>query len=447
MARINVPVRSTPITTHEGAKAARINAVEQLRRSVLACFLWEDSFYEDGQSIADRITSEVKEVLKLKDGADIVANLAVEARSKFKLRHAPLHLINALVAANTDEARAVVSGALYHAIQRPDEINEFLASYWSNGKRPIPNQVKKGLAAAFTKFDEYSLGRYANRDAQVKLRDALFLVHAKPQNSQQEELFRKLAENELKAPQNTWEVQLSAGKDKKEVFTNLLAENDIGALALLRNLRNATQAGVDSSVIRSAISNMRTERVLPFRFITAARYAPQFEPELENAMFKCLDGTEKLKGKTTLVVDHSGSMNCALSAKSEMTRFEAAAALAMLLREVCEEVEIIAYSGKAKVVRPRRGFALRDELNNATEWGGTNTQTALAEAARRPYDRIIVITDEQSHQTISTPAHGAKGYFVNVATYRNGIGYGAWTHLDGFSEAIISYIQAIENQD
>lgn len=447
MARTNVTLRPTPIFTHEGAKASKIDAVAQLRRSVLACLLWEDTFYESGESIADRITQEVANVLKLKNGADIVANLAVEARSKFKLRHAPLHLVNALVAANTEDSRSVVSGALYHAIQRPDEINEFLAQYWRNGKRPIPNQVKKGLAAAFTKFDEYSLGKYANREAQVKLRDALFLVHAKPKNEEQESLFRKLADNELKAPQNTWEVQLSSGRDKKEVFSTLLAENDLGALALLRNLRNASQAGVDESSIRSAIRNMRTDRVLPFRFITAARYAPQFEAELETAMFKCLDGFEKLSGKTTLVVDHSGSMNVPLSSKSELTRFESAAALAMLLREVCEEVEIIAFSNQAKVVRPRRGFALRDELNTAIGWGGTNTETALSEAASRRYDRIIVITDEQSHQNVSNPQHNAKGYFVNVASYRNGIGYGAWTHLDGFSEAIVNYIQAIENQN
>ena len=58
-------------------------------------------------------------------------------------------------------------------------------------------------------------------------------------------------------------------------------------------------------------------------------------------------------------------------------------------------------------------------------------------------DRIIVITDEQVHDTVPAPKYG-RGYVVNVASYRNGVGYGAWTHVDGWSEAIIEYIRSVE---
>ena len=37
-----------------------------------------------------------------------------------------------------------------------------------------------------------------------------------------------------------------------------------------------------------------------------------------------------------------------------------------------------------------------------------------------------------------------KGYMINVASYRNGVGYGKWTHIDGFSESIIDYIREYE---
>ena len=444
MARVNVPVNRPKIYTHEGAVAKRINAVQQLRRSVLACFLFESNFYEDGVHIFERITAEIGEVLKLKNGAQIVSDLAVEARSQFKLRHAPLLLANVLVRTDAPETRAVVADTLFKIIQRPDEINEFLAQYWADGKKPLPNQVKKGLAAAFTKFNEYSLGKYANREAAVKLRDVLFLTHAKPQNAEQAALWKKLADNELKAPLNTWEVQLSSGRDKKEVFTELLSENQLGILALLRNLRNMEQSGVDDRLVRSALKAANPEKALPFRFITAARYAPKFEPELETAMFTCLAGAQKLQGKTTLIVDNSGSMGSLLSSKSEMTRNDAASALGMLLREISDEVEIIAFGTSAKVLRPRRGFALRDEIRNADVGHSTNTQTALSLAGSKGYDRVIVITDEQSHQTISGPLPDAKGYFINVASAANGIGYGPWTHLDGFSEAVVSYILEIE---
>jgi 60 kDa SS-A/Ro ribonucleoprotein len=58
-------------------------------------------------------------------------------------------------------------------------------------------------------------------------------------------------------------------------------------------------------------------------------------------------------------------------------------------------------------------------------------------------DRIIVITDEQSHDRVLAPKYG-RSYVVNVASYRNGVGYGAWTHIDGWSEAIIEYIRSVE---
>lgn len=447
--RVNRKIVVPAILTHEGAKAVRIDAEQQLRRSVLSCMLWESEFYVDGQSIADRITSEVKAILQKKGGAKIVADLALEARSSFKLRHAPLHLIRALVQAAPGlpkyETVPVIADALAEVIQRPDELSEFLSMYWATGKKPIPNQVKKGLGRAFQKFNEYSLGKYANRDAAVKLRDVLFLTHVKPKDDAQAEVFKKLANGDLKAPENSWEVKLSSGTDKKETFTKLFSEGT-GSLATLRNLRNAIQSGVDDSVIRNAILGINIERVLPFRFITAARYASKFEPELEQTMLKCIDGHEKLKGKTVLVVDNSGSMyGASISAKSELTRADAAQALAILLREICEEVQVVVYSGKSAVIAPRRGFALRDLIQTATDHGSTDIDLALQVAAHEGYDRVVVITDEQSQTAIGGPLPGTKGYFINVASNQNGIGYNnGWNHFDGMSEAFADYILAVE---
>jgi 60 kDa SS-A/Ro ribonucleoprotein len=33
---------------------------------------------------------------------------------------------------------------------------------------------------------------------------------------------------------------------------------------------------------------------------------------------------------------------------------------------------------------------------------------------------------------------------INVASNRNGVGYGAWTHVDGWSEAVVDYIAELE---
>jgi 60 kDa SS-A/Ro ribonucleoprotein len=61
---------------------------------------------------------------------------------------------------------------------------------------------------------------------------------------------------------------------------------------------------------------------------------------------------------------------------------------------------------------------------------------------REKYDRIIVITDEQAHDRVLGPP--GRGYVINVASFKNGVGYGAWTHIDGWSEAVVEYIRELE---
>jgi hypothetical protein len=299
--------------------------------------------------------------------------------------------------------------------------------------------VKKGLASAFTRFDEYALAKY-NRAAPVKLRDVLFLCHARPLDQAQAELWKRLVEDQLTTP-DTWEVALSSGADKREVWQRLLAENKLGALALLRNLRNMAEAKVPLPLIREGLERMKTERVLPFRFIAAARYAPQWEPELEKAMLKSLEGQAKLPGRTVLLVDVSGSMDAPLSRRGEMRRNDAAYGLAVLLREIAEQVSVYSFSDRLVRVPSRSGFALRDAINASQPHGSTYLGRAL-EQLDEECDRLIVITDEQSHDAVPNPK--ARGYVINVASYKNGVGYGQWTHIDGWSEAVIEYIRAAE---
>lgn len=434
MARLNV--KQTPIHTHEGAVAKHINPELQLRRSVMACMLWEDSFYEDGESIADRIVNIIPLVKP-----DKCVEIAIEAREKMKLRHVPLLIARTM--AILDTHKSLVADTLSMIIQRPDELSEFLAIYWRDGKQTLSAQVKKGLAGAFNKFDAYQLAKY-NRDGQIKLRDVLFLCHAKPENKEQETLWKKLINNELESP-DTWEVSLSAGKDKKESWERLLKENKLGALALLRNLRNMSQSGVDEDIIFNALERMHVERVLPFRFITAATHAPQWEDKIEVALMKCLKSMDKISGKTVLLIDVSGSMDSPISGKTEVNRIDAACGLGILARELID-CRIFTFSERIVELPARHGFALRDAIQNSQSHRGTYLGEALKHIYKNvPYERIIVITDEQSHDAV--PDSKGKGYMINVAAYQNGVGYGSWTHIDGWSEAVLEYIKVSEHQD
>jgi len=440
MARLNLLNLARGLRTHEGAPARHLSNELQLRRSVLACLLWENQFYEDGVEIAGRIAELVPKV-----EAERVAALAVEAREQMKLRHAPLLLVREMARHKTH--RGLVAETLERVIQRADELCEFVAIYWKDGRVPLSGQVKKGLAAAFPKFDEYQLAKY-DRGGPIKLRDVLFLCHAKPRDDAQAGVWKKLIWGRLAVP-DTWEVALSAagagnGASKTEAWTRLVAENKLGALALLRNLRNLREAGVDEELVLSALEAMNTQRVLPFRFLAAARHAPQWEPALEAAMLKCVTSQPKLAGKTALLIDISGSMTARLSGRSEMLRTDAAYGLAVLLREIGEHVAVYSFSDNLAEVPARRGFALRDAIDTSQRHNGTYLGKSVEQLNQNErYDRLIVITDEQAHDTVPNPQ--GKGYVINVASYKNGVGYAEWTHIDGWSESVVEYVRTLES--
>jgi 60 kDa SS-A/Ro ribonucleoprotein len=184
--------------------------------------------------------------------------------------------------------------------------------------------------------------------------------------------------------------------------------------------------------------------------VTAARYAPKLEDALEAAMFRGVAGLPELSGATGLLVDVSGSMNHRLTAKGETTRMDAAAGLAILLREKAAEFSIATFSDTCVELPPRRGFALRDAIVKSQAHSGTYLKRALTQlnesAEWRNLERLIVITDEQSHGGI-LPAWTRKAYVVNVAPYKNGVSYGnGWTHIDGWNERILDYFAATESE-
>lgn len=432
--RTNVKAQLTE-RTHEGAPALSVSAAKELRRSLMACMLFEDQFYESGEDSAARIAGLIKRT----SFADS-AQAAIDAREKFKLRHAPLFVVREMLRIHKGRQ---MGDLIARVIQRPDELGELLALYWKDGKdQPLTAQLKVGLARALKKFNEYQLAKW-NKDGAVKLRDVLFLSHARPNDEAQKILFDKLAKNELATP-DTWEVQLSAGANKAETFTRLMAEKKLGALALLRNLRGMIESGVSEDAIRDALTNMNAERVLPFRFISAAKHAPRLEDAIEGAMLKCTASLEKLGGKTALLVDHSHSMDSPVSAKSEVTRFEAAAALSMILRETTERCRVFTFANRCVEIPPRKGFGMLEAIRAVRD----PVNTMLGAAVKHIYrvfpecDRIIVVTDEQSQDRPPHP-HGT-GYIVNVAGNKNGIAYGPWVSIDGWSEAILDYIREYE---
>lgn len=437
MARTNV-ARKNELKTAEGAPAhpASANPMNALRRSVMSCLLWEKEFYEDGVAIADRIMANANAV-----SLNELSQVIYEARHVAHLRHVPLLLLVVLAKRGSGHPSGGVAKVVADVIMRADEMAELMALYWKyNPGKMIPAAMRRGLAKSMTRFDEYQLAKY-DRPGSVKLRDVFRVVRPKPEGEEQKALWGRAVKGELKTP-DTWEVELSAGKDKKETFERLIKEGKLGYLALLRNLRNMEQANCDPALVESAISLRKgAARVLPFRYVAAAKAAPRFEKALDVALVSAIADLPKLPGQTLVLVDVSSSMDARLSGKSDMTCMQAAATLASIVN--CNHLRVFSFSTEVKEVPARRGMAGVDAIVNSQPHGGTMLGAALSRLNHIPHDRLIVITDEQSHDHVVAPM-AKHAYMINVASNQNGVGYGRWTHIDGFSENVIRFI--VENE-
>lgn len=438
-----------------GALAAKQSNISLLRRAILANLLWEDVAYMDGEKVAD----EIKRLIPLCDAVDVY-NLALEARLMQKLRHTPLFI--AVEMCKYPEHKLFVKDLLPRIITRADMLTDFLAIYWKEKKCPLCNQAKKGLALAFHNFNEYKLAKY-DRDAAIKLRDVLFLVHAKPRNEYEQKLFKKVADRSLDTPE-TWEVMLSRGDDKKEAWTKLITENKIGGLAMLRNIANMKKAELDKNIIKKGLANLKSSMLLPLDFLKSAKMNPEFDRDIEDAMLESYKNLPKLKGKTLFIVDVSGSMMCKVSSKSDFSRFDTACAMAMLACNQCEDFELVTTAGNdysrvcasEYIPYPKKGFDLATQINNTklnVGSGGIFTRQCLEWCRNKfkdtEFDRIIIFSDSQDcdspNKRIPKP-FGKHNYIVDVSANTKGVNYkGVWSaEVSGFSEHFLTYIAALE---
>lgn len=438
-----------------GALAAKQSNTALLRRAVLANLLWEDVAYMDGKRVAE----EIKRLIPLCPAIDVY-NIALEARTMQKLRHTPLFI--AVEMCKYPEHKMFVQDLLPQIITRADMLTDFLAIYWKDGKKPIANQAKKGLAKAFHNFNEYKFAKY-DRDAAIKLRDVMFLCRPKPNNQYETELFKKVADRTLATPE-TWEVLLSTGKDKKESWTKLITEGKIGGLAMLRNIANMRKANVDKKVINEGLERLKSSMLMPLDFLKAERMNPEFSRQIEDSMIKSYANLPKLTGRTLFIVDVSGSMNARMSAKSDFTRYDAACAMAMLAANQCEDYEIVCTAGNdysrigahEHITYPQKGFGIFNQIHDTNKrigQGGIFTRQCLewckSQFKGKEFDRIIIFSDSQDcdypDKRVPKP-FGTYNYICDVSANTKGVNYkGTWTaEISGFSEHFITFIAAME---
>ena len=353
------------VKNHEGAEAFVMTPELELYTAVVTASL-SDKFYETNDERMDRIVSLIAKVDPL-----FVAQLAVYTRTQMYLRSVPLLLLVELAKVHSGDN--LVSRAVAQTVLRADEITELLACYQSRNPSKderkklgkLSHQIQLGLQQAFNRFDEYQFAKYDRDGAEVKLRDALFLVHPKAKDEAQQAIFDKITNKSLTVPY-TWETELSAlGQQKFEndeeranafrlKWEELIDSGKMGYMALMRNLRNILESRVGTEHILKVCNTLSNPKAvanakqLPFRYLAAYREVQGITSTSTSTVLSALEeatlcSAANIEGfgadtKVLLACDVSGSMQHGISPRSKVQYYDIGLMLAMLLKIHCSQV-------------------------------------------------------------------------------------------------------------
>lgn len=445
-------VTSKPVVNFQGGDALMYGKKSRLLLLAVNTFAGEDTFYA---AKAER-DAEMKQLALLVAGKDPdwMKRFLPWLRNTANIRTSAITMAVDVAylwaKAGYPGGRQLVNSVLVRA----DEPGEAVACFMSTYGRSMPKPIKRGIADAASRlYNEFTLLKYDSDSAAVQFGDVLELTHPSPAPfTSQGHLFKYaidvrhnrhlsgfpalpmvsanknlrkawsegrtniagLNPEALKAAGMTWEDVLSAlgsKVDKKQLWEALIP--GMGYMAVLRNLRNFEQAGVNKAMIKfvqdklADPAEVAKSRQLPMRFLSAHRsvVSDTFRYALEQALQESLNNVPSLPGRTLILVDTSGSMNSNMSGKSELKRWDAAVIFGLALAQRCDDAQVVSFSSGyatsgTKVFPAVKGESL---LKGIDRWkrdgffigGGTDT----ARAVDRHFGgqrRIVILTDEES---------------------------------------------------
>lgn len=394
-------------------------------------------------------------------------------------------------------------------LQRADEPGELVAYWLATYGRALPMPVKRGVADAMVRMGtQRNYLKHDSAERGVRWADVLNLAHPKPRSDNQDHLFGyavtapytadlaptedlvmlaarrvlmgvpvasrrawltmrspELVAADLAAAGITWEALAGWLQGPMDAKAWEAIIPSMGYMALLRNLRNFDAAGVADKVADAVAAKLTDpaevsrSRQFPYRFLSAYLAAPsdRWSHTLGRALDHAVLNVPQLPGSTLILCDMSGSMDSALSDKSQMTRVQAAALFSVALAHRCGfgNVDLVGYASGHFVHSLQMGGSVLKQCERFTNRIGEKGYATYTEAAIRAtygaHSRVIVFTDEQSHDSPerAVPAH-IPFYTFNLGGYQFS-GHGASGKnnrhaLAGLSDATFRMIPLLEDR-
>lgn len=486
MSNLNQKNTSKKGVSYNGNVQELKNAEQQLYDITVMTLYGKDSFYESVDDRLVRLEQAVNAVVA-KGNLDFIANTIIHARTAMNIRSLPIVLTVLFAKALREQNKSY--GQLRHVvrdvIQRVDQITDLYAVALGvfGEKKAIPTAIKRGVADSFNKFNEYNFAKY-NGDKGVKLSDVLRIVHPKGKSEEQGLLFKKIINDALEIPY-TWETELSRNgqlpaneqKSKSQLWGELITSNKLGYMALLRNLRNIVEAGVNKETMQLVYDRLADpeqvakSKQLPFRFFNALENVEHLgDAKLVRALSRAVDASlgnlPQIGNNVWIIIDCSGSMSSnSYQYRSHnstgpvpikvATMFGAALAKA---NAESDNVRITMFSDHAKHIPVNTDdsvLSITNTLIKNVYGGGTNLQAALDQANKLGFtpDTVIVLSDMQVNNLKTRNVGAMFGsdcikVAINLEAYEStpcGVIDG-WFQLAGWSDRLFDFIPALRNK-
>ena len=395
--KFNTKPKGTKTINRAGGKAYEQSNELKFVSLLLTSFL-KDQYYRNGAEAQDELVSLVGSI-----DPYFAAQAAVYARKVFGMRSVS-HVVAGEIAKQV-KGQTWTKDFFRQVADRADDVLEVLG--YLGIEKPIPNSVKKGFKKFLEAQSLYSLTKYRKSNASISMHDAINLLH--PFSPAIDE-FMKGAKNK-----ETWESKITASggdsEKKKESWNELLESDSLGYLALIRNVRNLVENGCDMDLLAKRLENEEAiikSKVYPFQILQASEFATNGKllGAFSRALELSLKNVPVFEGRTLVALDCSGSMRGDPLNKGSIF----AAVLAKT-----NQADLLLFGDRANfaIYNPEDSVMSLANALKSQDFGGTNFGTIFDEIlvkTFRPYDRIVILSDNESWQGYKTSAGSLNKY-------------------------------------
>ena len=494
----NPPAQYEQALTHEGGMGYLRSPRKELFLQAVT-EMAEDTYYESASARQTRMAENVRIVVAEAGGWEWLCNFATWLRRDAGMRSASVMVAAETVAASGSRlanAQGLTPRELTSVVCfRADEPAEMLGYWLTNHGRQIPSPLKRGIAdAAVRLYNERNALKYDGQSRSIRMGDVIELTHPTPKNPEQSALFKFLIDrrhnrddldlNQLPMAHKDYFLMKLNEEDRLRAFEQGVCQEagwswervagwlpggltaqawetmipSMGYMALLRNLRNFDQAVISKEAknfVKAKLANpeeVARSMQFPYRFFSAwqATGSMTWGSVLEEAMELSTNNIPEFGGRTLILVDTSGSMQSSVGgAHSQAMRCDVAALFgAALASKNMGRVDLAIYAITSApfFIQPGSSIlrvveAMKGRIGSVGH--GTNTWQSVYDQYK-DHDRVIVLTDEQSHDSGLNP--GCFMHFINLAGYKVGTGYpnGQTFSYGGFTDSMFRLLPILE---